>query len=379
MPIAFFVSSLGDTDLAKATITKLIEQKSKDSFFLIPLTTTAATRTDDMKGNGLITRVTLDQITKQQDSLTKNKISNQELELILGFAKDKQIQHIYVGVPSSDNEIPFQIANHINLPTTIAYEYMFSPGKHVFWSYVAKLALNENCHFAVPLTAAKEEILKKNKNAKVHEIGHLSIDRSQTPSTFNLKPIRQSLLINSEDELVFVSGTTQPTEVDNQFLNALLSEMSTEKYPRLQLRMGIHPGIKDLDAYLNALLNTCEKFPKAKDKLKIILPTQLEKRLTKPLRDDSFILRGEISGSDAASAADKITQAVPGALLNEAALKGKPVYFHEETEPYLPKPWFSKDIPTFFKGKPTSHHTLQELKLNDTAPNLLSKILANKM
>lgn len=89
-----------------------------------------------------------------------------------------------------------------------------------------------------------------------------------------------------------------------------------------------------------------------------------------------FLVRSEISGSDAASAADKITQAVPGALLNEAALKGKPSYFHEKSAaPYLPKKWFSENISTFFREKPTHPHSLKELGLNDTAPNLLSMIL----
>jgi len=47
------------------------------------------------------------------------------------------------------------------------------------------------------------------------------------------------------------------------------------------------------------------------------------------------IIRCDLSGT--AAAADKIAQAVPGALLNKAAMKGKPSYFHAEiAEPYLP-------------------------------------------
>jgi len=67
------------------------------------------------------------------------------------------------------------------------------------------------------------------------------------------------LLVNANDELVFISAQTQPTEVDNQFLEALLKELSTGKYPNLQLRMGIHPGVKDPDAYLQTLLQNVRK------------------------------------------------------------------------------------------------------------------------
>jgi len=42
------------------------------------------------------------------------------------------------------------------------------------------------------------------------------------------KRIKESLLVNANDELVFISGTTQPTEVDNQFLEALLKSFLLE-------------------------------------------------------------------------------------------------------------------------------------------------------
>lgn len=51
MKIAFFVSSVGDTDLAKATISKIVEQSS-DAILIIPLTTTAIDRTKDLKNEG---------------------------------------------------------------------------------------------------------------------------------------------------------------------------------------------------------------------------------------------------------------------------------------------------------------------------------------
>jgi len=71
------------------------------------------------------------------------------------FINENKIQRAYIGVPSSNNEIPYQIANSIEIPCTIAYEYMFKPATHSFFNYVNSLAAKENCDFAVPLSPAK--------------------------------------------------------------------------------------------------------------------------------------------------------------------------------------------------------------------------------
>lgn len=373
MKIAFFVSSVGDTDLAKATITKLIEQSS-DSILIIPLTTTAVDRTKDLK-DPLISVVSIEEITKQTGLLTKDQISEQEAEAVKLFLQENHIEHVYFGVPSNNNEIPYQIATRLTIPFTVAYEYMFKPEKHSLWKHVGQLASKENGHFAVPLDSAVIDIKELNGDADVQVVGHLSLDRVQGVSS-DIAKTRKTLSVDAEQELVFVSGTTQPTEVDNQFLNALLTELSTGKYPAIQLRMGIHPGVKDLDAYLQTLLKTCEMFPATNDQFKIVINSQIASKLKQPLADSPFIIRADVSGPDAAQAADKITQAVPGALLNEAALKGKPSYFHDKSaKPYLPKSWFSENISAFFTAKPESPHTKSELGLKDTAPSMLSKLM----
>lgn len=376
MPIAFFVSSIGDTDLAKATITKLKEQNSKDIIFLIPLTSIAISRTDDITENDQISRVSIDQITKQSAILSENLVSSESLEKISDFVGKNNIQRAYIGVPSINNEIPFQIAHCLDIPCIIAYEYMFKPLNHVFWNYVDKLASKDNCDFAVTLEPAKKAIMEINYNAKVHKIGHLSIDRSQTVNNLDTTYIKKSLSVNSEKELIFISGTTQPTDVDNQFLDSLLSEISTSKYPNIQLRMGLHPGVKDPDAYLQALIETCKKYPQAEEQFKIIMTTQFKSRLQHPILSESFILPIDISGADAEQAADKVAQAVPGALLNEAALKGKPSYFHDTSAiPYLPQKWFASNLSTFFTAKTESLHSRKELGLEESAPDLLAKLM----
>ncbi|MBA3662096.1 MAG: hypothetical protein H0W64_10230 [Gammaproteobacteria bacterium] len=375
MSIVFFVSSMGDTDLAKSTITQLIKQKVVDSLFIVPLTQTALKRTEDLIENNAVTRISIDEITQQSETLSQDKIEANALRKIMDFINENKIQHACIGVPSINNEIPFQIASELNIPCTIAYEYMFKPEKHAFWNYVDSLASKERCDFAAPLRPAQNDIMTINPAARVNLIGHLSLDNLPNDTT-NIDAIKKSLLVHEEDELVFLSGTTQPTEIDNQFLDAILKELATGKHPTLQLRMGLHPGIKDPDDYLKNLLSTCEKYPLTNKQFKIILTDQMETRLTTPLSAMNFILRNNTSGPNAAQAAAKITQAVPGALLNQAALMGKPCYFHEtSTKPYLPERWFSNNISAFFKAQQQSPHSRDELGLKDSAPAELAKLL----
>ncbi len=175
--------------------------------------------------------------------------------------------------------------------------------------------------------------------------------------------------INKNNECIFISGTTQPVEVDQELLKALLEEISTGKYEHVQLRFGMHPGVKSADDYLNGLLKVCADYPKTKNQFKIILTPQFKSKLRSSISSE-FILEADISGPDAAEVADRIAQAVPGALLNEAALKGKPAYFHKQSSvPYLPSSLFSGDIKVFFTAKTGTVRSYAELELKDTAPS----------
>jgi hypothetical protein len=383
----FFVSSIGDTDLAQATIDKLLEMQVEDSIFLVPVTLVAQNRIKNLMVSPRVEQLSLADIVKQPDILSKKQITAAELEELADFVAQKKVCRAYVGVPSPlDEEIPFQIADSLKIPCTIAYEYMFSaPASHQFWHYLDVLAAKENCDFAVPLNNAKEELLSKNKSEnikeKIHIIGHLSIDSALAETKTDTKSIRAALSIDEDNEFVFASGTTQPTEVDKQFLAALLNELSTGNYPRIQLRFGIHPGVKDGDNYLKELLEICANYPESKKQFKIILTSQFKAKLQSPIfsPNNEFILESDVSGSDAEQCADKIVQAVPGALLNKAALKGKPAYFHEKSsKPYLPPLFFSDSLAMFFNARPRLICSRKELDLEDTAPNNMLGLMCKR-
>ncbi|MBX9586567.1 MAG: hypothetical protein K2X50_04850 [Gammaproteobacteria bacterium] len=376
--IAFIVSSVGDTDLAKATIMRLLELGIKDPIFMIPVATAAANRLADLNSNPQIKITSLDKIIQQPDALTKKKISSAELQLVNKFILEKNIQRAFIGVTSAiDEEIPFQIAGSLAVPCTIAYEFMFKPAKHFFWNYVPELASKQNVVFAAPLKSSIPDFHDIDSNAIVKTIGHLCIDRAQNPAVCNKEAIKKSLLVDEKEDFTFISGTTQAIEVDTLFLDALLQELSTGKYPQFQIRFGLHPGIKDPDLYLQSLFSIYEKYSESSSQLKIVLTETMQKRLINPsLKEHCCILLGNISGSDMALAADRVAQSVPGALLNESALVGKPSYFHvKSSTPYLPERWFSGTISDFFQAKPDVTHNLAELELTETAPTAIAKLL----
>ncbi|MCL9683967.1 hypothetical protein [Legionella maioricensis] len=87
-----------------------------------------------------------------------------------------------------------------------------------------------------------------------------------------------------------------------------------------------------------------------------------------------FYFNFNINGSEAAFAADRVAQAVPGALLNQAALEGKPAYLHSG-KPYLPKQYFSNSISTFFTAPGESARAKEELGLDErTTPERCAKL-----
>ena len=354
MVVAFFVSSVGDTDLALGTI-KAMESKSVDKVLLISLTKAAQQRVGGFESTLLIDKKTLPEVLQLSSELfLDGRCTEEQLKNIVQYIKSQGVNHIYFGVPSVNNEVPFQIAAALDdIPVLIAYEFMFKPESHCLWGYLAALKSKANVQWALPLAAAVEDF---GKDDKMHIIGHMSIDNAysiKVPGPKSAEKIREYLQVTSSQSFAFVSSTTQPVEIDATFLDCLLTELPN--HPHVQVRLGIHPGIQDLDAYLTEILAVYTKYGDAGNQFKIILPDNLvgrfntpELSIDNPQFQDVF-LRVNINGSEASMAADRVAQAVPGALLNQAVLEGKPAFSHLG-KPYLPRHYFSSSVTTFFSG-----------------------------
>ncbi|KTD55769.1 hypothetical protein Lsan_3321 [Legionella santicrucis] len=382
MKIAFIVSSIGDTDLALNTI-KSMEQNSLHKSTLISLTKTAQQRIDGFKLSSHVDKKSLPEILHlNPDLYPEEKCTEEQLKKVTKFLTSENIHYLYIGVPSVSNEIPFQIAEASdNIPVLIAYEFMFKPETHCLWNYVPVLKMKSNIQWALPLTEAIADFGVDEKS-KVHLTGHLSIDNAyslKSPPQKTAEEIKTTLQVIKNQSLAFISSTTQPISTDIKFLDCLLTELSN--HPNIQVRLGLHPGIQDLDTYLNELLVIYKRHMDVSNQFKIILPDNLIERFKHPEltinapQFQELFLRVNINGTEASFAADRVAQAVPGALLNQAVLEGKPSYSHFG-KPYLPNQYFSNNINGFFSGVRQKPPLKTELGLDEkSAPEKYTEIM----
>lgn len=360
MKIVFVVSSIGDTDLALGTV-KSLEKKNKDEVTFIALTKTALDRIEKFNSTLPVEKKALYEILCNEPNYFPESCTEIEIEKISQFIDENHLEQAYIGVPSAvKSKTPFQIAQSIKkIPVLMAYEFMFKPETHCIWEFVPALNTMPNIKWAIPLDTAVENF------SSTCTVGHLSIDNAfpvKQPSEKSAEEIRQRLQIESWQSFVFLSSTTQPVEVDLMFLDAVLTELP--HHPTMQVRLGIHPGIQDLNLYLTAILSVFEKHKNVLNQFKIILPNSLLARIPESIASHPVFLRADVNGPEAGWAANKVGQAVPGALLNQAALEGKPVYSHSG-KPYLTASYFSENIAAFFSAQQKEPRHKNEVNLDE--------------
>ncbi len=383
MKISFFVSSLGDSDLALKNIQSL-NLNGQHETVIISLTKAAQQRVESVQSSSLITKITLPDILQlNSDLFPEGTLNAQQLDTIGQYVQGQKITYAYFGVPSVNNEIPFQLAESLDIPLLMAYEFMFKPDSHCLWKHIPTLSKKSNVNWALPLASAKEDFPVTDE--RVFITGHLSIDNAYSTnlaSSKNTQEVTETLKVSLDKSLTFISSTTQPVEVDASFLDCLLTEL--KQHPNMQVRLGLHPGIQNFDAYLQEILSIYRKHPEIAAQFKIILPDNLigrieapELTIDEPMFKNAF-LRVNINGSEAASASERITQAVPGALLNQAVLEGKPAYSHLG-KPYLPRQYFSKSIASFFTADREPARLKKDLGLDEkTTPERYAEIIMRK-
>lgn len=103
MKVAFFVSSVGDTDLALKTITSM-ENKAEVETCLIALTQTAEQRitSSRVQCSSLALKTTLSDILDIQN-FSEAYCTREQLDVLTQYIKNENITYIYLGVPSTNN------------------------------------------------------------------------------------------------------------------------------------------------------------------------------------------------------------------------------------------------------------------------------------
>ena len=370
MKIALFVRDTGDTNLALETA-KYLRQQGHQTVF-ISLSKTAETLILNAAKLALLQHKSIYELLHCNPEVIKlQRCTHKQLVKIMKFLREEGITHVYLGVPSDqDNEITYQIAERLRHTPLIVSEYMFRPpATHKIWSHLPKLKQNPHLHWGVPLLPAQIDFDLGLDHT--HHNGHLSIDRGIAPITEDIPTIRKELGI-AADELLLVMSTVSAKRQDQisddiAFLQTLLDELIRQ--PKVQLRLSLHPGIDDLDAYL-AQLSDLYTNNGAPSRFQVILQPALYKRLRNPEalhKNNALFLYKNISGSQAVAAADYMSQAVPGGLLNEIAVRGKQVYTQlSPTEPpYLPSECFALSPARFFSAGHRATLTKSSLGLKE--------------
>lgn len=350
-PIIFLVSSIGDSDLAAATANQLAIQKQPS--IVLPMTPVAGKQLATKNFHSYVTYVSPTYFGINENDKQFKEAS--EITDVVEKLVSIQPHRICVGVSSYvDEEKALQLTKELadgRVALTIFNEHMFDlDPQHKFNQYKEHFASASKSYirFVVPTPEAVGSL----PSDRTDKIGHLSLDVvSQAPSNSPIsEAVFQKLGLEKDQQFVFVSGTTQPIDVDKNFLAILLTEL--EKHPSMQVRIGIHPGVAEVNSYLAALLDVCLQHPALSGQVKIILNSNIASKLNENMCSrvelSEFILACDVKGPQAAAVATHIAQAVPGAL-PVMAVKGGKVAFTGKPA-HLPTQWFATKE-SFFSDK----------------------------
>jgi hypothetical protein len=363
-PIVFISSSTADTDFFFRAAERLAALGQPCC--LVPTTAVAAGR---LKQKSIVSELLAIISGEELHIPTEKKVMTQaECAAVVEAITKLDPMRVVVDTSSYLNEAKVsQIglafsSNEGCVPTTVFNGHLFnlSP-QHCFHTFKAGLAAAPSVDFVFPLPGATGDLPKE----KVVCVGHPSLD-AKAPGAGgpDLGAETRQLLKIEGDKFALISGSTQPMQVDCEFLKMILSELAKPENADMQVRFSIHPGSPLMPRYIEALLQVCDEYPDLSDRFKIILnPVIIAKlegdAILAELRDSPFMLEADVSGPAATAAASHIAQAVPGGLVIEAAQEGKVV-----TSGVLPhKPlvdWFHTPQ-SFFGGERSARRDLREL------------------
>jgi len=360
MGILLACHSTGDTENIIDTVKLVVKavKEAKETGEKIYVLTVGKNATS-IVGNSVkefpnVSHLSLSDIIGEEEAkgVENSALSPQQLSKVQECLAKLEIDTALIGNPSENNAAaPFQIAELISdrLEFGMIYnEYLFEESEHIFYKTLQQKKPWQK-KFAWMLATQQAELSAKRANPEIKTaaVGHRAIDAATQPHAFDQKEIsdtRNKLKLSDKQSLLFISATKN-AEDDKKLLEQLLSCIQDNKsYSNIEIRLGIHPGLKadpiKLNNYVLTLAEVITKYagtPVA-NQVKFIITKELE-----PLVDLSKIpstlicATHNVTGDQAALAAQGVACAVPATLINKAALSGKPAYYHQDSKtPFLP-------------------------------------------
>jgi hypothetical protein len=357
--ILFVCHSMGDTNVLVETARNMAA-KTEENILFLAIGQAAKNILEKLPSDDLLKkskRVRMENLAdifgEEAMQLVENKALNKAelLKLKKDFLQQHNISKALIGTPSQlDAFAAFQIAEMIVAAvdrdsTFIFNDYFYKEPAHAYWKVLEekdeKNDWRQKVTWLAPLDKTKEKILQANPTVSVHVAGHPAIDAAlahKPPAAEVIGAFRKGLGLDDRQALLFISGT-KDLQDDRALLEEILKSLARQEHPEaIQVRLGLHPGNQELNNYIAgvfALLES-EQYAKVAGDVKLIIPDSLVLRMDSDLLHNSHVIRMNITGDQAALAAHGVASAVPSTLVNQTAIAGRPAYYHQEKEPYLP-------------------------------------------
>lgn len=397
---------MGDTNVLLETARKMVANATEEILFL-SVGQAAKAALEKLPAEDVLRKSKAVRIVSLADilgddvmKLLENKAldASQLLKVKKDFLERNKISKTLIGTPSQLNALaPFQIAEVVSALLNqqqgfIFNDYFYKEPAHAYWKELErKVSANDwRQHFTwlVPLPATKEKIIAVNQSVTVDVVGHPAIDAAMDQKPLPVETInayRKSLAIDDKQSFIFISGTKDLND-DKALLEELLKALVKQDKQDVQIRLGLHPGNQDLNQYITGLLAVIQsaQYSKVSAQVKFIVPDTLVARIQPELLKSSYLLRANVNGDQSAAAAHGVASAVPATLVNQTAMSGRPAYYHQEKESYLPKDRLyvgKQNLDAFFNIVKARTHknplSKAELGLSDNAAGIITqRILA---
>ncbi len=351
MSILFVSHSTGDTQ-AMLAVAKRVQQRFAEKLYFFVLGEAAEKVFKQQEQFAYFTLRDMSFSEQEIGQLENGSLSPQQLQKVDKYLKVLSIDRAYIGTPSKLNAaVPFQVAELVSqqLKVGVIYnDYLYKEVGHVYENIVRqKKVWQSSFRWALPTAKAQEFFQSINTELKTAAVGHLGIDavlEAKDGKSDDGDPLRQQLHVSPTQKLLFISGL-KDADIDKALLNDMLAVLHNDNeniFSPLEIRIGLHPGTSDMNAYLTSLVSILSRYPKAVTKrVKFVLPDRLQKKVNLEQFDESFFIKKNISGDQAAKAADSVACGLPATLVTKAALQGKPAFCHDANKKsFLPEDRF---------------------------------------
>jgi hypothetical protein len=322
-------------------------------------------------------------------SLTDRKLTDDEIEIVKNkIAEFKPDKAIATSSCFNTALVPYQISEllteHLTLQDNFIYngDFLLDLLNNPIWvSLKGEWALQ----VSVLVAMAKEQELVKNllkdesKQLTCHVVGSTAIDKIYDAKVTQEKidDIKQQLSAQNQ-YLLFISGSKTVAD-DLELLDSLTFNMEISS--GTAVRMGLHPGTKDMQDYVSKViewLKTNTDFP-----AKLMITPQIKTKLTDlSILNAEYICEGDLSGDNLFPAADALASSQPTTLATQAIISGIPTYcLLRFTNSYLPQ--FFKKSPDELIQDPSKKRLLAKTEmglLEERAVDVISGfLLGNRM